>query len=663
MGGKCDHHCPVSFKHRIRTYLLGRDASLLGAKYNVLPHINATNLTEASFTAVFSVEQEKEDTLQNELNLTAMIFATVMHSDDRKENDPENCDTDDHSINLEDAIKEEGELYLGGYIAHKFPEYKLGSNVRKGEQTSMCHVLSWNNASLMLPSTEFLLKLKVMGKIFICHHGENTLKPGKNAMQELSALMYKNVDLPQEGITFYVYSNDAALKLRPLRVGLLGNVYFGERYTSRSPPRVLNYGKRKAKGERETDYARNLKYELLNLPLPRHLQKLKPTAVPTLLLPQPEHPGLRNKWIQACGAIGVNQHARICSLHFKTSDYEKITRRYDLLQIPVPKSQRQLKASVVPTLILPTIQADEELRAKWIEISGAAKNRKTGRICSRHFESSAFERNLKYELLGIPVPPWHSRFKPGTVPTLHLHNIEDIASRAEEDDVEVEEGPLQQPLYQEFKEEDMDDTQPLYQEFKAEDEEDPLQQPLCQGFPEEDPLQQPIYQGLKEEARTHYNSHYTRGSQRRTHYNSHYTRGSQRRTHYNSHYTRGSQRRTHYTKGSQRRTHYSSHYTRGSQRRTRRTHYTKGSQRRTHYTKGSQRRTHYNSHYTKGSQRRTHYNSPYTKGSKRRKRILLVWSKRRWMIHSRSHQSRPPQTLQTVDPFKESLFDYRPPCN
>ncbi|KAG0695200.1 repressor of the inhibitor of the protein kinase [Chionoecetes opilio] len=72
----------------------------------------------------------------------------------------------------------------------------------------------------------------------------------------------------------------------------------------------------------------------------------------------PKDPGLRKKWIQACGAIGVNQNARVCSLHFKTTDYEKITRRYDLLQIPVPKSLRQLKASVVPTLLLPTIQGN-----------------------------------------------------------------------------------------------------------------------------------------------------------------------------------------------------------------------------------------------------------------------------------------------------------------
>ncbi|KAG0710592.1 hypothetical protein GWK47_022465 [Chionoecetes opilio] len=70
------------------------------------------------------------------------------------------------------------------------------------------------------------------------------------------------------------------------------------------------------------------------------------------------------------------------------------------------------------------LPADEELRGKWIEISGATKKRKSGRICSRHFESNAYKRNLKYELLGLPLPPSCKRFKPRAVPTLHLQNIE-----------------------------------------------------------------------------------------------------------------------------------------------------------------------------------------------------------------------------------------------
>lgn len=65
---------------------------------------------------------------------------------------------------------------------------------------------------------------------------------------------------------------------------------------------------------------------------------------------------------------------------------------------------------------------DEERRAKWLAICGINDWYRHGRICSRHFEASAYERNLKYELLGLPMPPWLLRFKPGALPTLHLQN-------------------------------------------------------------------------------------------------------------------------------------------------------------------------------------------------------------------------------------------------
>ncbi|XP_076067060.1 uncharacterized protein LOC143040232 isoform X2 [Oratosquilla oratoria] len=36
-----------------------------------------------------------------------------------------------------------------------------------------------------------------------------------------------------------------------------------------------------------------------------------------------------------------------------------------------------------------------------------------------HFQANAFQRHLKYELLGIPVPTSQKKFKPGAVPTLY----------------------------------------------------------------------------------------------------------------------------------------------------------------------------------------------------------------------------------------------------
>ena len=64
---------------------------------------------------------------------------------------------------------------------------------------------------------------------------------------------------------------------------------------------------------------------------------------------------------------------------------------------------------------------DEEMRSKWVNLCKRNHlNPSTARICGRHFEPTAFERNLKYELLGLPLPPKQVRFKPGALPTLHL---------------------------------------------------------------------------------------------------------------------------------------------------------------------------------------------------------------------------------------------------
>ena len=47
-------------------------------------------------------------------------------------------------------------------------------------------------------------------------------------------------------------------------------------------------------------------------------------------------------------------------------------------------------------------------------------NAETALICSKHFEAEAYEKGLKYELLGEPVPKTLIKIKHGSVPTLHM---------------------------------------------------------------------------------------------------------------------------------------------------------------------------------------------------------------------------------------------------
>ena len=44
----------------------------------------------------------------------------------------------------------------------------------------------------------------------------------------------------------------------------------------------------------------------------------------------------------------------------------------------------------------------------------------TARVCSRHFEKKDYERNLKYELLGLPIPTNKIKLLEDAVPSLCL---------------------------------------------------------------------------------------------------------------------------------------------------------------------------------------------------------------------------------------------------
>ncbi|KAK4318382.1 hypothetical protein Pmani_010619 [Petrolisthes manimaculis] len=82
---------------------------------------------------------------------------------------------------------------------------------------------------------------------------------------------------------------------------------------------------------------------------------------------------------------------------------------------------------------------DEEVQCKWIHLCkrDGEVNPSHARICSRHFEESAYERNIKYELLGLPVPSNQRRLNSGALPTLHMPTTsEGVASGAILEDTE-----------------------------------------------------------------------------------------------------------------------------------------------------------------------------------------------------------------------------------
>ena len=203
MGACHQHPHPVAFKHRVRAHLLGKEVTLLGSKCNV-ESCDGVNVTSSAFSDFHSKEstsiENDEHSLQKELSLSAMLFCLP-------EKELQTCNDEDQEIGedlLEDAMEEGGLQYVGGFIARKFPQYDfLGTKVTKGDGTWIGAV-SRGDGKLMKPKKDFLEKLETMERMFLCYHGEKSLKAGQKVIQSLAVMMYEHISLPKEVIKYFV---------------------------------------------------------------------------------------------------------------------------------------------------------------------------------------------------------------------------------------------------------------------------------------------------------------------------------------------------------------------------------------------------------------------------------------------------------------------------
>lgn len=212
LGASYEHPSPVAFKHRVRAHILGRDSKLLADNSNIEwkdDDVSASlvnDISECSNNSVPTDDVSHEDSLEHELCLSAMMFASLDAEELEAADDTENSSVDDvmAPLELEQEMKTEGLRYVGGYLAFKFPQHDfLGSHVKIGEGT-------WNEAAsrskkgLMTPSDFFFKELKKMENLFLCYHGESSLKPSKNSTKTLAAYVCKYVPLPKEVIAHFV---------------------------------------------------------------------------------------------------------------------------------------------------------------------------------------------------------------------------------------------------------------------------------------------------------------------------------------------------------------------------------------------------------------------------------------------------------------------------
>lgn len=68
---------------------------------------------------------------------------------------------------------------------------------------------------------------------------------------------------------------------------------------------------------------------------------------------------------------------------------------------------------------------DKIVQQKWIDVCcrKTPTNVKYARICSLHFEPTAYKRQMIYELLALPVPRNQCVLKKDAVPTLNLPKL------------------------------------------------------------------------------------------------------------------------------------------------------------------------------------------------------------------------------------------------
>ena len=94
--------------------------------------------------------------------------------------------------------------YFGGFLASKFQKYEdLGANV-KLDDNSWIGEICREEGKLMAPSCEFYKELRMMEKLFVCYHGEKSLKPGEKSMKTLTSLISRYVNLPKEIVYYFV---------------------------------------------------------------------------------------------------------------------------------------------------------------------------------------------------------------------------------------------------------------------------------------------------------------------------------------------------------------------------------------------------------------------------------------------------------------------------
>lgn len=208
MDGTYDHPTPLTFKHRMRKLLSGREVELLAKKTNCNEGEFEKFTTVAPFVSTVSEEAYGTHDLDKELYMTAASFKAMdltFEAENELDDDTEGAALPEENT-PSNVIEEESLRYIGGYTArkfsHKYP-FLTDTDNEKARPLKETWIEYKSRGGLYSPSTLFYSELLTMRNIFLAIHG-SSLIPGKNCVTQLVEEMKLKVkNIPEEVICFF----------------------------------------------------------------------------------------------------------------------------------------------------------------------------------------------------------------------------------------------------------------------------------------------------------------------------------------------------------------------------------------------------------------------------------------------------------------------------
>lgn len=237
MSGNFDHPNPVSFKYRLRKFLLGKEVCLMSEKCNSSRVVESVECISSNDILIkpspctskgkspenpcitpSTTELSSNSSLSYELCLTSMLFKDFEFDLPKQGNYDEDDDEDVANVCIDmyseinnnatcvgDKIEDEALKYIGGYMVKKFiNKYPNLGTKECSNADRNTWIKSISRGNLYYPSEYFYSQLLLMRTLFKSIHAE-TLQDGKECLGTLVKQLQQcqKVELPHDLVYFF----------------------------------------------------------------------------------------------------------------------------------------------------------------------------------------------------------------------------------------------------------------------------------------------------------------------------------------------------------------------------------------------------------------------------------------------------------------------------